>query len=112
MSTDIRAMEIVNNVLDKYGSCPVFNCAMHPGYQKKEDAAESETVSCTEMDTESIDEERILTHRCQLQRTDDSDFQMVSPRKAAKTTTIEHSTLSKQEINTYPWQRKKATRHL
>ncbi|GBO15514.1 hypothetical protein AVEN_39212-1 [Araneus ventricosus] len=87
-----RAMEAVNRILTMYGGCPVLNCTKHPSTGNEATSCELDATSCTEMDTTSLadDQEQTTTPPVEV-NSDESEFQMVPPRKAAKIQKMEEA---------------------
>ncbi|GBO21590.1 hypothetical protein AVEN_205541-1 [Araneus ventricosus] len=65
------------------GSCPVLNCASSLSGRKKS-LAESETASCTGMDTESMDEEKNPDTASCRERVTTQGFPDGNPQKSRK----------------------------
>ncbi|GBM32165.1 hypothetical protein AVEN_136717-1 [Araneus ventricosus] len=78
-----EAMKLGNEVIVMTGPCPVLNCTIHPVTKKKDAITEVEATSCTDMDTESIDDENEPDTSLPVEENaEESEFQMVFPRKA------------------------------
>ncbi|GBM19679.1 hypothetical protein AVEN_199849-1 [Araneus ventricosus] len=73
-----------------YGGCPVLNCTKYPNAKNEDTHSEVDASSCTDMDTSSmVDDLEQDTMPPEEENTQENDFQMVSPRKAAREITLE-----------------------
>ncbi|GBN49503.1 hypothetical protein AVEN_270143-1 [Araneus ventricosus] len=77
---------LVNQILAMYGGCPVLNCTKHPNTKNDDIHSEVDTSSCMEMDTTpAVNKQEQAATPLGNGKADEDDFQMVSPRKAART---------------------------
>ncbi|GBM25684.1 hypothetical protein AVEN_207457-1 [Araneus ventricosus] len=93
-------MACLDRIRNFYGRCPVWNCKKYPA-KDGEYSSEMDISSGTDMDTTSqVDEQEQITAWIRNENMHGSDFQLVSPRKAARPTTMEmETTRRKRRIN-------------
>ncbi|GBL72851.1 hypothetical protein AVEN_128050-1 [Araneus ventricosus] len=83
-------MVSVDEVIALYGQCPVLNCTKHPPVVNSDARREVDASSCTDMETTRMaDDPEQATTPPGEEKTEDDDFQMVLPRKAARETHLE-----------------------